>query len=348
MQDRLLAYKTAGVDIKAGNQFVNRIKEKVVSTFNSSVLTDLGSFSGLFKLDAANLKQPVLVASTDGVGTKLKLAFLFDTHHTIGIDLVAMSVNDVLVQGARPLFFLDYFATGKLCLEQAEQVLEGIVRGCKEAGCVLLGGETAEMPDFYAPGEYDLSGFCVGIVEFDKIIDGSQIRVGDVLLGLASSGLHSNGFSLVRKLLAQSELKKEDIFPGTNQTVREVLLEPTRIYVQPVLNVLRELEIKGMVHITGGGFYDNIPRILPQGLKAEINFNSFPKLPVFTWIQETGKLSWEEMANIFNCGIGFILVAHPDVKEEIILRLQAQKIDTWEIGQISKAQTGEERVQIHF
>ncbi|SDN41534.1 phosphoribosylformylglycinamidine cyclo-ligase [Desulfonauticus submarinus] len=346
--NRTAAYKDAGVDIEAGNLLISRIKKMVGTTFTRGVITDLGGFGGLFKIDMEGLKQPVLVGATDGVGTKLKLAFLFDVHHTVGIDLVAMSVNDILVQGAKPLFFLDYFATGKLEVEKAEKVIAGVVEGCKQAGCALLGGETAEMPDFYGSGEYDLSGFCVGMVDFDKIVDGSQIRKGDILIGLASSGLHSNGFSLVRKLFSSSKLQRDDKFPGTDKNVWEVLLEPTKIYVKPVLNVLRDLEIRGMVHITGGGFYDNIPRILPTGVKVVIDFNSFVKPAVFHWIKEEGNLSWEEMANIFNCGIGFILIIKPDLKEDVLLRLKAQQIDAWEIGRVEICSSNEEVVQIKF
>ncbi len=349
MSERTKAYTQAGVDIEKGNLFVQRIKEKVASTFSKGVLTDLGGFGGLFKLNTEEYSEPILVSATDGVGTKLKLAFLFDLHHTVGIDLVAMSVNDVLVQGAKPLFFLDYFATGHLEVEKAEAVISGIVEGCKESGCALLGGETAEMPDFYGPGEYDLSGFCVGVVDYDKIIDGSKIRQGDVLIGIESSGLHSNGFSLVRKLLSQSRLKKEDTFPGTEKKVWEVLLTPTKIYVKPVLNILRDMEIKGMVHVTGGGFYDNIPRVLPKGVKVRIDFNAFPKLPVFEWIKEEGKLRWEEMASIFNCGIGYILIVNPELKEDILLRLKAFDLNSYEIGQVlSLDKKEEEKVEIVF
>ncbi|MFW6324775.1 MAG: phosphoribosylformylglycinamidine cyclo-ligase, partial [Desulfovibrionales bacterium] len=251
MAERHKAYTEAGVDIEAGNRFVSRIKDMVGSTFTKGVLSDIGGFGGMFKPDISGMQEPILVAGTDGVGTKLKLAFEFDRHHTVGIDLVAMSVNDIIVQGATPLFFLDYLATGKLDLITAEKVVSGIVAGCKEAGCALIGGETAEMPDFYSPGEYDLSGFCVGVVDRQRIIDGSRIQAGDSILGIASSGLHSNGFSLIRKLYSGSDLKAGDGFPGADKSVSEVLLEPTRIYTGLVLDLLENSSVKGMGHVTG-------------------------------------------------------------------------------------------------
>ena len=334
MEQRHKAYKDAGVDIQAGNQFVSRIKSMVGETFTKGVVTDIGGFGGLFKPDLHNMHEPVLVSSTDGVGTKLKLAFMFDRHTTIGIDLVAMSVNDILVQGAKPLFFLDYFATGKLDQARAQDALQGIVDGCKQSECALLGGETAEMPDFYAPGEYDLSGFCVGIVDNSRIVDGTSIRKGDKIIGLASSGVHSNGYSLVRKIYQSSGLKPTDIFPGTDKTVAEVLLEPTKIYVKTMMNVLRDLEIRGMVHVTGGGFYDNIPRILPESLMASIQFGTWDMPPVFSWLREEGNLSWEEMLQIFNSGIGYILVVKPELEEDVMSRLDALGQDAWVIGEI--------------
>jgi phosphoribosylformylglycinamidine cyclo-ligase len=290
----------------------------------------------------------VLVASTDGVGTKLKLAFMFDRHDTVGIDLVAMSVNDIIVQGAKPLFFLDYFATGKLDIDKAEAVIKGIVDGCKEGQCALIGGETAEMPDFYADGEYDLSGFCVGMVDNDKVVDGSSIGVGDIIIGLASSGVHSNGYSLVRKIYERSGLQPADIFPGTDQTVAEVLLTPTRIYVEAVRNVMRDWEIHGMVHVTGGGFYDNIVRILPKGVTAQIRFGSWSIPPVFEWLRTQGDLSWEEMLQIFNSGIGYIMVVKKDVAKDVVHRLGALKQDAWIIGEIVERIDGEEQVRIDF
>ena len=349
MEQRHKAYKEAGVDIEAGNQFVSRIKSMVSETFTKGVITDIGGFGGLFKPDLHNMREPVLVSSTDGVGTKLKLAFMFDRHTTIGIDLVAMSVNDILVQGAKPLFFLDYFATGKLDQDRAQDALQGIVEGCKQSECALLGGETAEMPDFYAPGEYDLSGFCVGIVDNDRLVDGTAIRKGDKIIGLASSGVHSNGYSLVRKIYEKSGLHHTDLFPGTDKTVAEVLLEPTQIYVKPMMNLLRDLEIRGMVHVTGGGFYDNIPRILPETLQASIQFGTWDIPPVFTWLRKEGDLSWEEMLQIFNSGIGYILVVGPEAEEDVMSRLLALGQDAWVIGEI-KDRNGEdtEAVDILF
>ncbi|HCU68521.1 MAG TPA: phosphoribosylformylglycinamidine cyclo-ligase [Desulfomicrobium sp.] len=348
MSQRDKAYKDAGVDIQAGNTFVSRIKSLVASTYTKGVVNDIGGFGGLFKPSMSMFNDPVLVASTDGVGTKLKLAFLFDRHDTVGIDLVAMSVNDIIVQGARPLFFLDYFATGKLDIDKAEAVIKGIVDGCKEAQCALIGGETAEMPDFYAEGEYDLSGFCVGMVDNDKVVDGSSIGVGDLIIGLGSSGVHSNGYSLVRKLYAQSGLAPEDIFPGTDKTVAEVLLAPTRIYVEAVRNVMRDWEIHGMVHVTGGGFYDNIVRVLPKGVTAQIRFGSWKVPPVFEWLRSEGKLSWEEMLQIFNTGIGYIMVVKKDVVVDVVHRLGALKQDAWVIGEIVERAEGEEQVRIDF
>ncbi|HKK32873.1 MAG TPA: phosphoribosylformylglycinamidine cyclo-ligase [Desulfomicrobiaceae bacterium] len=346
MSERGKAYREAGVDIDAGNTFVSRIKAMVGSTFTKGVVTDIGGFGGLFKPDLSQMQEPVLVAATDGVGTKLKLAFLCDKHDTIGVDLVAMSVNDIIVQGARPLFFLDYFATGKLDTDKAAEVVQGVVSGCKESGCALLGGETAEMPDFYAPGEYDLSGFCVGMVDNSKVVDGSSIGVGDVVIGLASSGIHSNGYSLVRRLFEQSGLTAADPFPGEDRTVGEVLLEPTRIYVRPVLNLLRDLEIRGMVHVTGGGFYDNIVRVLPRGVTAEIRFGSWTVPQVFSWLKEQGELSWEEMLQIFNSGIGYILVVSKSQQEDVMNRLRGLGQDAWIIGEIRERRGNEEQVSI--
>ncbi|WP_461208289.1 phosphoribosylformylglycinamidine cyclo-ligase [Desulfocurvus sp. DL9XJH121] len=349
MTDRAKAYTRAGVDIHAGNAFVSRIKSMVASTFTGGVITDIGGFGGLFRLDTSGMEQPVLVASTDGVGTKLNLAFEYDLHDTIGIDLVAMSVNDILVQGARPLFFLDYFATGKLDGERAANVLAGIVEGCKQGECALLGGETAEMPDFYKPGEYDVSGFCVGVVDNAHIVDGSAIRPGDAVVGVASSGIHSNGYSLVRKLVAESGLKGGDPFPGTDQTLAQVLLTPTRIYVKAVKALLRDMDIRGMCHVTGGGFYDNIPRILPKGTAVQIEFGSWEMLPVFTWLKEQGGLDWPEMLQIFNCGVGYIVVVPADQADDVVSRLVGSGEKAWVIGSVRKAQKGEkDQVAVDF
>lgn len=346
---RARAYTEAGVNIEAGNSLVERIKSLVTQTHVHGVLSDIGGFGGLFRPDLGEMEDPVLVASTDGVGTKLKLATAFDKHDTIGIDLVAMSVNDILVQGARPLFFLDYFASGKLDVDKAEQVIRGVAEGCKIAGCALLGGETAEMPDMYAPGDYDLAGFCVGLVDNAKIVDGSSIRVGDVLIGLASSGLHSNGYSLVRKILDKSGLGPDDTIPGSMGTVREILLQPTHIYTEVIRNLMRDLPIKGMVHVTGGGFYDNIPRALPNSVVAEVRFASWSVPPVFHWLREAGNLSWQEMLQIFNCGIGYILITPSQVAEEIMSRLSAMHEGAWIIGTVERRQDkDQEQVKIIF
>ena len=348
-QDRTKAYTQAGVDINAGNLLVERIAKMVKATRTPGVVADIGGFGGLFKPDLSGMEAPLLVGATDGVGTKLKLAFQFNRHHTIGIDLVAMSVNDVLVQGARPLFFLDYFATGKLDVDVAEQVISGIAEGCRQSACALLGGETAEMPDMYAPGEYDLAGFCVGLVDNDDAVDGSTVSVDDVLIGLSSSGAHSNGYSLIRKLFDASGLKGDDPFPGSDQSAAEVLLEPTYIYVEKIRNLMRDFPIKGMVHITGGGFYFNIPRVLPNGVTADIDFNAWPQLPVFNWIKDQGNLSWPEMLTIFNCGIGYILIVSPEHEADIHNRLRGLNQSAWTIGKVRRqTKSDKEQVFIKF
>ncbi len=348
MSDRASAYTAAGVNIHAANAFIDGIKQMVGTTFTKGVVTDIGGFGGLFKPDISGMQEPVLVAGTDGVGTKLKLAFEFDRHDTIGIDLVAMSVNDILVQGAKPLFFLDYFATGKLDRAKATEVIAGIVEGCRQSDCALLGGETAEMPDFYNEGEYDLSGFCVGIVDNARIVDGSSTAVGDKIVGLASTGVHSNGYSLVRKLFAASGLKGSDPFPGTDATAADVLLAPTRIYAKPIRALLRDLEIKGMAHITGGGFYDNIPRILPRGVAARITFGTWEILPVFHWLREQGGLSWPEMLQIFNCGVGYMCIVSPDICDDVINRLSGAGVSAAVIGEIEPLEKGSEQVVVDF
>lgn len=346
---RSKAYTAAGVDIEAGNEFVRRIKDMVKSTFTPGVATDIGGFGGLFKPEISGMEAPMLVAGTDGVGTKLKLAFLFGIHDTVGIDLVAMSVNDVLVQGATPLFFLDYFATGKLEPGVAASVVSGVCEGCRQSACALLGGETAEMPGFYPDGEYDLSGFAVGMVDTPKLVTGKEIAPGDVLIGLASSGVHSNGWSLVRKILAESGLKNDDAFPGTGKTVAETLIEPTKIYVKPVLELLRSMTVKGMVHVTGGGFYDNIPRVLPETVAASINFGSWAMLPVFDWIKNQGDLSWPEMLQIFNCSIGYILIVDPADADEALEKLDARPdVEAYRIGEITPRKEAAEQVEVIF
>jgi phosphoribosylformylglycinamidine cyclo-ligase len=349
IRSRSKAYAEAGVDISAANELVDRIRSIAAETHTHGILSDIGGFGGLFKPDTDKISEPVLAASTDGVGTKLKLAAAWSGHDDIGIDLVAMSVNDILVQGANPLFFLDYFATGKLDPVLAERVIKGIATGCKQAGCVLLGGETAEMPDIYIQGEYDLAGFCVGIVGSDKIVDGSNVKVGDSIIGIASSGPHSNGFSLIRKILKESGLGKDDILPGTQQTVSEVLLAPTIIYAECIRNLMRDFTLCGMAHITGGGFYQNIPRSLPGQVKAVINFQSWAIPPVFHWIKEQGRLDWPDMLQIFNCGVGFVIVAHKEDCEEIMQRIRALQLSCFEIGFIEhSSDKNEEQVEVLF
>lgn len=348
--ERSKAYTESGVNIEAGNSLVSQIKSLVSQTHTKGVLSDIGGFGGLFRPDISNMSEPVLVSSTDGVGTKLKLAFMYNKHDTVGIDLVAMSVNDILVQGATPLFFLDYFATGKLDVNVAKTVIAGVTDGCKQSECALLGGETAEMPSMYGDGEYDLAGFCVGIVDNKKLIDGSDVRIGDCMVGIGSSGVHSNGYSLVRKVLKESGLQGTDPFPGDEKrTVAEVLLEPTIIYVQCVKSLMRDLPIKGMAHITGGGFYDNIPRVLPKQVEADITFGSWDIPPVFHWLKKQAKLSWPEMLQIFNTGIGFVLILPEEKCEEAISRIRAFHLNAWKIGTIAKRQSEEtEQIQVSF
>ncbi len=353
-QDRARAYAEAGVDIETSNALVERIKALTQSTFTRGVISEIGGFGGLFRPDLSRAAEPILVASTDGVGTKLKLAFAFNRHNTVGIDLVAMSVNDILVQGAAPLFFLDYFACGKLDPDICATVIAGVAEGCRKAGCALLGGETAEMPDMYPPGEYDLAGFCVGLVDNSSLVDGSGITVGDAIIGIASSGIHSNGFSLARKLVKEADLAPDEPFPGApDQSVADVLLTPTTIYVEAVRPLLRDIRVKGMAHITGGGFYDNIPRVLPAPVAARIKFRSWTVSPVFQWLKEQGGLEWPEMLQIFNCGIGFVLVLPQAQVEETIGRIKAFDLDAWQIGSIgrrSKNTDGgwNEQVEIEF
>lgn len=303
------AYKQAGVDIAAGNEAVERMKKHVKTTFRPEVLTDLGGFGALFGLNKDKYEEPVLVSGTDGVGTKLKIAFAMDKHDTIGIDAVAMCVNDIVVQGAEPLFFLDYLACDKVIPEKIEAIVKGISDGCVQSGCALIGGETAEMPGMYSEGEYDIAGFTVGIVDKKKIIDGSTIRPGDVVLGLASSGVHSNGFSLVRKLLLEDKgYTLHDTIDELGGRLGDTLLVPTKLYVKPVLAVLEEVSIKGMAHITGGGFLENIPRVLPEGVNVEIDYGSWPILPIFQLMQREGGISNNDMFRTFNMGIGMVVI----------------------------------------
>jgi phosphoribosylformylglycinamidine cyclo-ligase len=315
----------------------------VKSTHGPEVIGGIGGFAGLFKLDIRNYNEPILVSSTDGVGTKLKIAFLADNHKGVGIDLVAMVVNDLIVVGAQPLFFLDYFATGKLDVDRAKTIISSITSGCKEAGCALIGGETAEMPGFYSEEEYDLAGFGVGVVDSDKIIDGSRISAKDVIIGLHSSGLHSNGFSLVRKvLLEQARIGVNDYVDDLGKPLSEELLTPTRIYVKSILNVLRGFEVKGIVHITGGGFIDNIPRVLPARSSAVIEAGSWTVPPIFRFIQDIGKIEESEMYRTFNMGIGMILIVSAKDADDVMLRLKGLKESADIIGFIeSRSKNGE-------
>lgn len=343
---RQITYKSAGVDIDAGNKFVELIRPLVRKTFRPEVITDIGGFGGLFSFPTEKFKNPVLVSSTDGVGTKLKVAFMVGKHDTVGIDLVAMCVNDIVVQGAEPLFLLDYLAMGKLSLEVSTKIVEGVARGCLEAGCALIGGETAEMPTFYKKGEYDLAGFAVGVAERDKVIDGSSISAGDKLIGMASSGLHSNGYSLARKVLFETMgLKPKDRVEGLRRTVGEEMLQPTRIYVRAVLNLIRDFPIRGIAHITGGGITDNLPRIIPQGCMAVIRKRSWPISPIFELIQEGGRVPEKEMFRTFNNGIGMILAVSPKEANEILKRLKDLNEKAYLIGEIVPAKEEEGPIQ---
>lgn len=338
-----LSYRDAGVDIDAGNRLVDRIKPHARRTLRPGVLGGLGGFGALFELPLDRYRQPVLVSGTDGVGTKLKLALELNRHGTIGIDLVAMCVNDVLVAGAEPLFFLDYYATGQLDVDVAASVIQGIADGCEQAGAALVGGETAEMPGMYADGDYDLAGFCVGVVEKSRILDGSHVQAGDVLLGLASSGPHSNGYSLIRKIVAVSGANLAQDF-AQGRTLGEVLLAPTRIYVKPVLRLLEQVPVRAIAHITGGGLTENLPRVLPVDTTALIDPRSWQRPAVFQWLQHQGGVSEAEMWRTFNCGVGLVIcVAASDAtKAEILLRDAGETV--WRLGHIASG-TGEPRVE---
>jgi len=328
-------YRKAGVDIEAGEEAVERIKGLARSTFRPEVLQDLGGFGGLFTPDFKAMKEPVLVAGCDGVGTKLKIAFAANRHDTIGIDCVAMCVNDLLVQGAEALFFLDYLAVGKLEPARVEEIIKGVAKGCRLAGCALLGGETAEMPGFYPPGEYDLAGFAVGMVDREKIVDGSAIREGDSVIGLASSGLHSNGYSLVGQvLLEDANLNLTDFQVAFGATLAEELLKPTTIYVRPVLELLRHFKVNGMAHITGGGLVGNIPRILPKNLSVEISSDSWSVPPIFRMIADLGAVSADEMFRVFNMGIGYVLVIPAGKTEEAVKHLTTRGQKVYLIGKV--------------
>jgi len=331
-----ISYADAGVNIEEGALAVEKMKTYVKETFTKGVLGGLGGFGGLFELDLTGYSKPVLVSGTDGVGTKLKISIMKDQHDTVGIDLVAMCVNDVLVQGAKPLFFLDYIATGALESDKIADLVKGIAEGCKQSDAALIGGETAEMPGFYAEDEYDMAGFTVGIVEKDKIITGQTIEAGDVMVGLPSSGIHSNGYSLVRKLLFDHlGLGLEDTMEGLGMSLGQALIEPTRIYVKPVLRVLDQVEVKGMVHVTGGGFIENIPRVLPEGLGAQVTLGSWPSLPIFTAIEKTGLVEVKELYKTFNMGIGFIMVVKNDQADQLIKTLDDMGEKAYKIGHIT-------------
>jgi len=340
------SYKDAGVDIEKGDAFVQAMKPMVESTFRPEVLTKIGGFAGCVSLNLERYKKPILVSSTDGVGTKLKIAFLMNRHDTVGIDLVAMCVNDIVVSGAKPLFLLDYFATSKLDPEKTMKVVSGIVKGCIEAECSLIGGETAEMPGFYKGGEYDLAGFAVGIVEDSQVIDGSGVTVGDKLIGIASSGLHSNGYSLVRKLLLdQLKMDLEKRVEEIGEVLGEELLRPTRIYVKAVLNLTRDFNIVGIAHITGGGITGNLPRIIPKGCKAIVQKGTWDIPPIFSFLKEKGNISQEEMLRTFNNGIGMILIVRSKEVDDILARLRSLGEKAFIIGEVGKTEREQETIE---
>ncbi|MGD6830532.1 phosphoribosylformylglycinamidine cyclo-ligase [Sutcliffiella halmapala] len=331
------AYKQAGVDIEAGYEAVSRMKKHVARTMRPECLGGLGGFGGLFDLSAVNVKNPVLVSGTDGVGTKLMLAFHLDKHDTIGLDAVAMCVNDVVVQGAEPLYFLDYIACGKADPERIEMIVKGIADGCEQAGCALVGGETAEMPGMYDEQEYDLAGFTVGVVDKERLITGENIKPGNVLIGLSSSGIHSNGYSLVRKIVFEKgKLDLNQKYEGLNRTLGEELLTPTKIYVKPILEVLKKYDINGMAHITGGGFIENVPRMLPEGMQAEIDYGTWPIPPIFDLLQEVGELNRTEMFNIFNMGIGMVLAVNEEILPEVVQILEGNGEKAYLIGRVKE------------
>lgn len=333
-----LSYRDAGVDIDAGDALIDKIKPFAKKTLRDGVLGGIGGFGALFEVPK-RYQEPVLVSGTDGVGTKLKLAFHLNRHDTVGQDLVAMSVNDILVQGAEPLFFLDYFACGKLDVDTAATVIKGIATGCELSGCALIGGETAEMPGMYPDGEYDLAGFAVGAVEKSKIIDGSTIAEGDVVLGLASSGIHSNGFSLVRKIIERANPDLNAPFDG--RTLADALIAPTRIYVKPLLALMAKLTVKGMAHITGGGLVENIPRVLREGLTAELDQRAWALPPLFQWLQEHGGVADAEMHRVFNCGIGMAVIVSAADADAAVAELSAAGEQVWKIGRVRASREGE-------
>ncbi len=326
-----LSYRDAGVDIDAGDALVDRIKPLAKKTLRDGVVAGIGGFGALFEVPK-HYKEPILVSGTDGVGTKLKLAFEWNAHETIGQDLVAMSVNDILVQGAESLFFLDYFACGKLSVDTATTVVAGIAKGCEIAGCALIGGETAEMPGMYPPGEYDLAGFAVGVVEKSKIIDGASIKPGDVVLGIASSGAHSNGYSLIRKIIERAHAKPSDDIDG--KSLRELVMAPTQIYVKPLLKVMASHTLKGLAHITGGGLVDNIPRVLPENTQAVLHRDSWKLPALFRWLQMKGGVADAEMARVFNCGIGMVVIVSSNEADSVIASIGKEGLQSWRLGEI--------------
>ena len=336
-----ITYKDSGVDKEAGYKEVQLIKGLVKKTHIPGVLSDIGGFAGLFQLDTTKYKEPVLVSGTDGVGTKLKIAFMMDKHNTIGEDCVAMCVNDILCQGAKPLFFLDYIATGKLIPEKMASVVEGVSNGCISAKCALIGGETAEMPGLYKENEYDMAGFCVGVVDKEKIINGSTIEEGDLLIGLPSNGIHSNGYSLVRKIVFdKKKLDVNDYIEELGSTIGEELLKATRIYVDPVYELIERFNIKGLSHITGGGFYENIPRMMPSGLTAHVNTSLIETPPIFSLLQKWGNINTEEMYSTFNMGVGMVFVVSKDELNDLENYLQEKKEKFYLLGEIKKGDKG--------
>ncbi|MCL1632709.1 phosphoribosylformylglycinamidine cyclo-ligase [Sporolactobacillus sp. CPB3-1] len=333
------AYRKAGVNIEAGYETINRIKKHVQRTFRPEVIGGLGGFGGAIDLSQTKIREPVLVSGTDGVGTKLMIAFATDRHDTVGIDAVAMCVNDIITQGAQPLYFLDYLACSALSPEKAEAIVKGIADGCAEAGCALIGGETAEMPGMYQENDYDIAGFSVGVVEKSKRITGDKVQAGDVLIGLPSSGTHSNGFSLIRKLVSDAGINYSDTYaPEPAKTVGDVLLTPTRIYVKPVLELLKSVDVHGIAHITGGGFYENIPRMFPSGLTANIDVLSWTRPAVFDWLKKLGGLQIDDMFHTFNMGIGLVLTVAPEDKEKALSTLNAAGEQPTVIGHVAEGQ----------
>ena len=339
-----LTYRDAGVDIDAGDQLVENIKPFAKKTLRKGVLAGIGGFGALFEIARERYREPVLVAGTDGVGTKLKLAFELNRHATIGIDLVAMSVNDILTHGAEPLFFLDYYACGKLDVPTATEVVKGIAAGCEEAGCALIGGETAEMPGMYPGGEYDLAGFAVGVVEKSRIIDGSAIAEGDAVLGLASSGAHSNGYSLIRKIIAVKGVNLSARFHG--RPLSEAILEPTRIYVKPVLKLVQSVTVKGLAHITGGGLVENVPRVLPEQLAARLERAAWTVPPLFTWLKDEGNVADAELYRVFNCGIGMVVVVAAAEADAALKVLKSAGETAWRIGRVERREKDRPQVVI--